>query len=342
MELRSDENSPLMITVATTLDVPIKLVFPGPKHGSMLGLGDIVLPGIIMSLALRFDLYLHYLHLQNSSPSPLANTSSPIQSNPAKKDDEKTKKPTYKRSTTLWGERFWTSSYASSSIQPSSNPPSLSFHDLLPTGARFAKPYFRASILGYIIAMLCTLIVLNVYSHAQPALLYLVPGVLGSLWGTALVRGEVRLMWGYTEDGSLDLKDEDREKDESGKEGGKGGQEQEKGKYMEEEKGRKEKATKELKKKEDAKKEHAHHVFLLSLSAPKARTNNNEDVLAVPISDPETYDVRENEAKEEVGAEEKSEEGGTENRESQGTEHTLNSEESEDEEWSSESVDEEE
>jgi minor histocompatibility antigen H13 len=52
--------------------------------------------------------------------------------------------------------------------------------------------------------MLTTLAVLKIYNHAQPALLYLVPGVLIALWGTALVRGELPLMWAYTEDGSLD------------------------------------------------------------------------------------------------------------------------------------------
>jgi minor histocompatibility antigen H13 len=58
--------TPMMVTVATKLDVPIKLVFPGPKHGGMLGLGDVILPGIMMALALRFDLYLHYLNKEST------------------------------------------------------------------------------------------------------------------------------------------------------------------------------------------------------------------------------------------------------------------------------------
>ena len=53
--------------------------------------------------------------------------------------------------------------------------------------------------------MLTTLFILNIFNHAQPALLYLVPGVLISLWGTALLRNELSLMWGYTEDGSISL-----------------------------------------------------------------------------------------------------------------------------------------
>lgn len=52
----------VMLTVAKGIDAPIKLMFPrepregeeGPQH-SMLGLGDIVIPGIFMSLCLRFD-----------------------------------------------------------------------------------------------------------------------------------------------------------------------------------------------------------------------------------------------------------------------------------------------
>ena len=40
-----------MVTVATSLDVPIKLVFPGPVRSSILGLGDIVIPGIVIALA---------------------------------------------------------------------------------------------------------------------------------------------------------------------------------------------------------------------------------------------------------------------------------------------------
>jgi len=49
-----------MVTVAKSFDAPIKLLFP--KHlfaetmeFSMLGLGDIVIPGVFIALLLRFD-----------------------------------------------------------------------------------------------------------------------------------------------------------------------------------------------------------------------------------------------------------------------------------------------
>jgi len=50
-----------MVKVATSLDVPIKLLWPksisfATERGfTMLGLGDVVIPGIFIALALRYD-----------------------------------------------------------------------------------------------------------------------------------------------------------------------------------------------------------------------------------------------------------------------------------------------
>ena len=51
----------VMVTVAKKLDIPIKLLFPyldatGVEKYSMLGLGDIVVPGIFVALCLKFDI----------------------------------------------------------------------------------------------------------------------------------------------------------------------------------------------------------------------------------------------------------------------------------------------
>ncbi|KAF2210779.1 hypothetical protein CERZMDRAFT_44326 [Cercospora zeae-maydis SCOH1-5] len=133
--------TPLMVTVAKNLDVPIKMLFPRPEEGySMLGLGDIVLPGLYIALCLRYDLFLHYLRKQK-------------------------------------------------------------------------QPYFTAAMVGYAVGMIATLIFMSVFQHAQPALLYLVPGVLLSTWGTGLLRGELKQMWHYSEDVSEhDTKADDEEK----------------------------------------------------------------------------------------------------------------------------------
>src|ERR1700761_7136864 len=50
-----------MVKVATSLDVPIKLLWPksmafaAERGFTMLGLGDVVIPGIFIALALRYD-----------------------------------------------------------------------------------------------------------------------------------------------------------------------------------------------------------------------------------------------------------------------------------------------
>jgi minor histocompatibility antigen H13 len=58
----------VMLTVAKGIDAPIKLKFPKdysatPPQFSILGLGDIVIPGIFVSLCLRFD-FLKSLDIQ--------------------------------------------------------------------------------------------------------------------------------------------------------------------------------------------------------------------------------------------------------------------------------------
>ena len=51
----------VMVTVAKNLDIPVKLLFPylnseGEVKHSMVGLGDLVIPGIFVSLCLKYDL----------------------------------------------------------------------------------------------------------------------------------------------------------------------------------------------------------------------------------------------------------------------------------------------
>jgi minor histocompatibility antigen H13 len=108
--------------------------------------------------------------------------------------------------------------------------------------------------------MIVTITIMRIYKHGQPALLYLVPGVLGALWGTAFVRGEWKLMWEYTEDGSLEVGEEGEKKDVK-----------KDGLFVGLLKGDdiREESEKEKERKQTEKEEHAHHVFLFSLSEPK-------------------------------------------------------------------------
>jgi len=101
----------VMVTVAKSFEAPIKLVFPrdmvitgfSSTNFAMLGLGDIVIPGIFIALLLRFD------HSQKKGN----------------------------------------------------------------------QTYFLAGYAAYILGLMTTMVVMHVFKHAQPALLYLVPACLG-------------------------------------------------------------------------------------------------------------------------------------------------------------------
>ena len=189
--------TPMMVTVATKLDIPIKLLFPRPATPgadptkpalSMLGLGDVVLPGIMIGLALRFDLYLFYVRKQTRRASVDDSEGKDLTETKAKdtKPTVEVVKARWRPATGGWGERLWLGSAGNSGGGNDE-------------GGAFPKTYFHTSLSGYVLGMLCTLGVMHVFGHAQPALLYLVPGVLGSLWGTALIKGDIKTMWTYSE-----------------------------------------------------------------------------------------------------------------------------------------------
>eukprot|EP00892_Ulva_mutabilis_P008067 jgi/Ulvmu1/5632/UM023_0172.1 len=118
--------TPVMVTVAKNIDGPIKLLFPTSSawdHFNMLGLGDIVIPGLFVSLMLRFD-------AKNGS----------------------------------------------------------------------GKVYFYAAMVGYTIGLAVTLVVMQTFKAAQPALLYIVPGVVGCVMIQAVIRGEMKELLSYTEE----------------------------------------------------------------------------------------------------------------------------------------------
>ncbi|KAJ0173922.1 hypothetical protein K1T71_010068 [Dendrolimus kikuchii] len=119
----------VMVTVAKSFEAPIKLVFPqdllvngfNASNFAMLGLGDIVVPGIFIALLLRFDKSLK----------------------------------------------------------------------------RNSEFYFRATFLAYILGLVATILVMHLFKHAQPALLYLVPACLATPLSLALLRGDISALFNY-------------------------------------------------------------------------------------------------------------------------------------------------
>lgn len=225
--------TPYMVTVATKLDVPIKLVFTGAGgRSSILGLGDIVVPGIFIALALRFDLWRYYERKVVYVPTELTTEVAAAEQTTTTVTETKARavKAPYVDLQGQWGNRLWTTRWWP--LSSSSTPPPAPVAVTATTDTTFPKTYFRAAMAGYALGMVATLVMLLVFKRGQPALLYLVPGVAGAVWLTGAVRGELELMWRYTEDGSLDteevvveldgegrvIKSEEVGKDEEGKE----------------------------------------------------------------------------------------------------------------------------
>ena len=119
----------VMVTVAKSFEVPIKLMFPQDllekgltaSNFAMLGLGDIVLPGIFIALLLRFD---------NSL-------------------------------------------------------------------SRKTNVYFYSTFFAYFMGLLATMLIMHLFNHPQPALVYLVPACLGTPLLLALVKGDLKALFSY-------------------------------------------------------------------------------------------------------------------------------------------------
>jgi len=133
--LFTNDGKSIMVKVATGGDnqqeiLPLTIMFPhlldpfegicGPPGYSILGFGDVLMPGLVISYCLAFD----------------------------------TMQGTFKR-----------------------------------------KLYFLVSLLAYVVGLFLTYVALLLMQAAQPALLYLVPCVLGSVALVGLKRGELKLLW---------------------------------------------------------------------------------------------------------------------------------------------------
>ena len=149
----------VMLTVAKGIDAPIKLMFPKDFSGekpqySILGLGDIVIPGIFVSLCLRFDV------LKTVDKEHLVEL---IQAE--------------RKGTDVGVVKY-----------------------LMNKALAAPKSYFYAVNVGYLFAIIATIVVMLLFEHGQPALLYLVPGCIVSVLATAAVKGEISTLLEFSED----------------------------------------------------------------------------------------------------------------------------------------------
>ena len=160
----------VMLTVAKSIDAPIKILFPTDWSGetgkfSLLGLGDIVIPGIFMAMCLRFDV------LKSLNARAVNNLADMGQADEVL---SMLKKASY-------------------------NAP---------------RPYFWGCVIGYILAIIMTVVIMLFFEHGQPALLYLVPACLGSVCINALRLGDFNKLWEFSEDNFVNDDKASKKKDE--------------------------------------------------------------------------------------------------------------------------------
>ncbi|GBG27381.1 Signal peptide peptidase [Hondaea fermentalgiana] len=132
--------SNVMVTVATGVEAPIKLMFPRGQDGcgnmmfSMLGLGDIVVPGLTIAFLAKYDV----------------------------------SRPAFAASQTY--------------------------------------SFLNVTMVAYTLSLITTVLVMLVFNHAQPALLYIVPYILVASFGFALAKGEFSQLNSYVvEDTLIDI-----------------------------------------------------------------------------------------------------------------------------------------
>ena len=71
--------------------------------------------------------------------------------------------------------------------------------------------YFYTTFIAYILGLCGTIVVMHVFKHAQPALLYLVPACLGAPILMALIRGDIKSMFSYADHPEEDEEEEKKD-----------------------------------------------------------------------------------------------------------------------------------
>jgi len=174
----------VMVSVAKSFDAPIKLLFPPTifastgSHASMLGLGDIVIPGIFVALLLRWDIWREVQRIRKLV-----------------KDEGRTLSKEEEHCI----DCLYCHVMSSSSSALSSSAAASSSKKQRTSSERFVPLYFRTNLVAYAMGLGVTIGVMYIFKAAQPALLYLVPACLGTSAVQAVLRGEWKELWKYAE-----------------------------------------------------------------------------------------------------------------------------------------------
>jgi hypothetical protein len=216
------------------LSLPGKLVVPSYQRAgnfSILGLGDIVVPGLLLCFVLRFDAYKknQRKNVKSSpvtSPSPISSSkTTQVLSNPLLllqscrlkrqyyTNDEDEQILLKKNSSQEFIYQEQPRKLNKSDSAHSSNKSYYFCCNCLNGGEcclncqwnhtendssysfKNNLTYFHCSLLGYFVGLITATLSSEIFKEAQPALLYLVPFTLLPLLTMAYLKGDLRLMW---------------------------------------------------------------------------------------------------------------------------------------------------
>lgn len=203
METQFSKDSP-------KLSLPGKLVVPSyQRQGnfSILGLGDIVVPGLLLCFVLRFDAYKMKRASSSLNKSEVASSKCCGCPNPILilQSCKFSKKSTYldpiqvkSGSSGNAGGDFIYQDQPRKIKSDLSQKLCLNCHDRqlnVNSSSTSSITYFHCSLLGYFIGLITATLSSEIFKEAQPALLYLVPFTLLPLLTMAYVKGDLSLMW---------------------------------------------------------------------------------------------------------------------------------------------------
>ncbi|EPE08489.1 signal peptide peptidase [Ophiostoma piceae UAMH 11346] len=197
--------TPLMITVASSVQAPLMIAARSGSRRAMLGLGDIAVPGIFICLCLRYDLYRFYASKIQSVETALETETETVVdgeyiTSVSTVASTREVKAAYVDPSGHWGDWLWTGALSKSYAVAAKLTPGVA-------ASTFPKPFFYMSMASYLFGLMLANAAVEYTQKGQPALFYLVPVMLLATWGQGAYTGNLKDMWNYTESGSLDTKD---------------------------------------------------------------------------------------------------------------------------------------
>jgi len=213
-------NLPFLKAAVRNLQLPFKLMFPNlvSPGFSILGLGDIALPGVFLAFILRFDHFLADLDQQNRLPGSRgssstrsgqvtppaltvgghnagAGSSTPPDSlleplvPPQGVVDLKAFDMEDNESSVVTALDKEMGRFIPENCNVPENQDTLRLLKISEAG------YFNGCLRGYVIGLIVTVAICFIFKAAQPALLYLVPGVLIPAFMRGRKLGHTELLW---------------------------------------------------------------------------------------------------------------------------------------------------